>query len=83
MMEDTRRLVRIPIGVDVGAVIEQKISHVEMAVDDAKASAVSRTCCTVGAPQWRSSCSRACGWYADNDVRGRPAPVHRTRRTIA
>jgi hypothetical protein len=33
-MEDARRLVRVPIGIDVRAVLEKKGSHVEMAVDD-------------------------------------------------
>ena len=34
MVQDARRLVRVPIGVDVCAVLEQEISDVEVTVDD-------------------------------------------------
>jgi hypothetical protein len=34
MVQDARRLVRVPVGVDVCAVLEQEVRHVEMTVDD-------------------------------------------------
>ena len=34
MVQDARRLMRVPVGVDVCAVLEQEVRHVEVAVDD-------------------------------------------------
>ena len=78
MVQDARRLVRAPIGVDVCAVLEQEVRHVEVAVDDGKGErhiehllhASARP--TAGGPRalrrrWR-----------DSDSRHRPAPARRT-----
>ena len=34
MVQDARWLMRVPVGVDIGAVFEEEVRHVEVTVDD-------------------------------------------------
>ena len=64
MVQDARRLVGVPVGVDVGAVLEQEVRHVEVTVDDGPGERRVETRCS----RWRAplaaySSTRRFGMY--------------------